>query len=58
MSTDLLWDLTVLAVNGHTNIILKTDIYNSYARIHPHRMTASHSLLRIYILDILCLWII
>ena len=41
MLTDLLWNLTIIAINGHTSLILRTDIRNSYVRIHPHRMAVS-----------------
>ena len=41
MLTDLLGDVTIIAVQGHTIFILKADIYNAYISIKPRRMMAS-----------------
>ena len=41
MLTDLLGDLAIIAVHGHTILILKTNIYNAYMSINPRRMIAS-----------------
>ena len=35
---DLLGDLAIIAVFGHTLLVLKTDICNAYMGIHPRRM--------------------
>ena len=41
MALDLLRDLAVNVVYGHTILILKRDICNAYMSIHPRRMMTS-----------------
>ena len=41
MQTNLLGDLTIVAVHGHIVLILKTYIRNTYMNIHPCRLIVS-----------------